>query len=81
MRRSRPHPRAGSDLNRPDPNCPDVNCPDVNCVALEKIMERESHRIERPPPYVFAEAVARAYEGLGAHEGLNGAGQGRKLAW
>ena len=64
MRRSRPHPRAGSDLNRPDPNrpdpnCPDVNCPDVNCVALEKIMERDSHRIERPPPCVFAEAVAR----------------------
>ncbi len=50
-------------------------------MALEKIMEPEFHRIERPPPYVFAEAVARAYEGLGAHEGLNGAGQGRKLAW
>ena len=49
-------------------------------------MERDSHRIERPPPYVFAEAVARvhegpgAYEGPGAHEGLNRAGQGRKLA-
>ncbi len=56
-------------------------------MAHEKIMEPEFHRIERPPPYVFAEAVARAYEGLGAHEGpgahegLNGAGQGRKLAW
>ena len=56
-------------------------------------MERAFHRIERPPPYVFAEAdslaalepplveaVARAQEGSGAHEGLNGAGQGRKLA-
>ncbi len=56
-------------------------------------MERELHRIERPPPYVFAEAdslaalepplveaVARAQEESGAHEGLNGAGQGRKLA-
>ncbi len=55
-------------------------------------MEREVHRIERPPRYVFAEtgslaaleprlveAVARAHEGSGAHEGLNGAGQGRKL--
>ncbi len=55
--------------------------PDLNRIALEKIMERESHRIERPPPYVFAEAVARAHEGPGAHEGLNGAGRGRKLAW
>ncbi len=70
MRRSRPHPRAGSDLNRPD-----LNCPDLNCITLEKIMEWDSHRIERPPPCVFAEAVARA------HEGLNGVGQGRKLAW
>ncbi len=49
-------------------------------MALEKIMEPEFHRIERPP-YVFAEAVARAHEGPGAHEALNGAGQGRKLAW
>ena len=72
MRRSQPHLRAGPDLNR---------------IALEKIMKPESHRIERPPPYVFAEAVARAHERPGAHEGpgaheeLNGAGQGRKLAW
>ncbi len=56
-------------------------------MALEMIMEPEFHRIERPPPYVFAEAVARAYEGLGAHEGpgahegLYAAGRGRKLAW
>ena len=56
-------------------------------MALEKTMEPEFHRIERPPPYVFAEAVARAHERPGAHEGpgaheeLNGAGQGRKLAW
>ncbi len=50
-------------------------------MAPEKIMEPELHRIERPPPYVFAGPVARACEGLGAHEGLNGAGQGRKLAW
>ncbi len=41
-------------------------------MALEKIMEREFHRIDRPP---LVEAVSRAYEGL------NGAGQGRKLAW
>ncbi len=41
-------------------------------MALEKIMEPEFHRIERPP---LVEAVSRA------HEGLNGAGQGRKLAW
>ncbi len=54
---------------------------DLNCITLEKIMERDFHRIERPPPDVFAEAVARAHEGPGAHEGLNGAGQGRKLAW
>ena len=57
-------------------------------------MEPEFHRIERPPPYGFAEAgslaalepprvaaVARVPEGPGAHEALNGAGQGRKLAW
>jgi hypothetical protein len=50
-------------------------------MALEKIMEPEFHRIERPPPYVFAEAVARAHEGLGAQEGLYAAGRGRKLAW
>ncbi len=43
-------------------------------------MEPEFHRIEGPPPYVFAAAVARAHEGPGAHAGLNGAGQGRKLA-
>ncbi len=50
-------------------------------------MEREFHRIERPPPYVFAEAGALAAlepplveAAARAHEGLNGAGQGRKLA-
>ena len=65
----------------------------LNRIALEKIMEPEFHRIEGPPPYVFAEAgplavrepplvaaVACAHEGPGAHAGLNGAGQGRKLA-
>ena len=52
----------------------------LNRIALEKIMEPEFHRIEGPPPYVFAAAVARAHEGPGAHAGLNGAGQGRKLA-
>ena len=56
-------------------------------MAPEKIMEPEFHRIERPPPYVFAGPVARACEGLGAHEGpgahegLYAAGRGRKLAW
>ncbi len=44
-------------------------------------MDLEFHRIEGPPPYAFVEAVARAHEGLGAHEGLNGAGQGRELVW
>ncbi len=50
-------------------------------------MEPEFHRIERPPPYVFAEADSLAAlepplveAESGAHEGLNGAGQGRKLA-
>ncbi len=52
--------------------------PGLDRIALEKIMEREYHRIERPP---LVEAVSRAPEGLGAHEGLNGAGQGRKLVW
>ncbi len=52
--------------------------PDLNHMALEKIMERESHRIERPP---LVWAMLRVHEGPGAHEALNGAGQGRKLAW
>ncbi len=80
-RRFRPLPRAGPDLNRPDLNRPDLNRPDLKRMAPEKIMEPEFHRIERPPPYVFAEAVARACEGPAAHEGLYAAGRGRKLAW
>ena len=50
-------------------------------------MEPEFHRIEGPPPYVFAEAGSLAAcepplvaAVACAHEGLNGAGQGRKLA-